>query len=97
MLCIGGIPFEDDRRSYLNNGGNILVGTMGRLLEFIDKRLIKISELRMLILDEGDKLFESRNKNFMIFLDNTLKYVNQSGCQVHFLIYSATFSNKLLK
>lgn len=57
MMCIGGIPFEDDRRSYLSNGGNVLVGTMGRMLEFIDKRLIKVPELHMLILDEGDKLF----------------------------------------
>lgn len=56
-MCIGGIPFEDDRRSYLSNGGNVLVGTMGRMLEFIDKRLIKVPELHMLILDEGDKLF----------------------------------------
>ena len=72
-MCIGGIPFEDDKRNYLKNGGTVIIGTMGRILQFLDKKLIKIPELQMLILDEGDKLFESKNKNFMNFLDNSLK------------------------
>jgi hypothetical protein len=32
MMCIGGIPFEDDRRSYNTNGGTVLVGTIGRII-----------------------------------------------------------------
>jgi superfamily II DNA/RNA helicase len=32
MMCIGGIPFEDDRRNYANNGGTVLIGTVGRIL-----------------------------------------------------------------
>ena len=32
MMCIGGIPFEDDRRNYNTNGGTVLVGTIGRII-----------------------------------------------------------------
>lgn len=63
-MCIGGIPFEDDKKNYNLNGGNIIVGTIGRVLELIDKKLIKINELQMFVLDEGDKLFENKNKRF---------------------------------
>ena len=35
QMCIGGIPFEDDKRNYNVNGGTVIVGTMGRVMEFI--------------------------------------------------------------
>lgn len=31
-MCIGGIPFEDDKRNYFSNGGTVIVGTVGRIL-----------------------------------------------------------------
>lgn len=72
LMTIGGIPFEDDRKKYLQEGGNIIIGTIGRVLEFVDKRLIKLNELRMLVLDEGDKLFENRNKKLSDVLAQVL-------------------------
>ena len=72
LMTIGGIPFEDDRKKYLQEGGNIIVGTIGRVLEFVDKRLIKLNELKMLVLDEGDKLFENRNKKLSDVLAQVL-------------------------
>lgn len=57
LMSIGGIPFEDDRKKYLQEGGNVVVGTIGRVLEMLEKRLIKVAELKMVVLDEGDKLF----------------------------------------
>jgi superfamily II DNA/RNA helicase len=32
LMTIGGIPFEDDRKKYLQEGGNIIIGTIGRVL-----------------------------------------------------------------
>jgi superfamily II DNA/RNA helicase len=57
LMSIGGIPFEDDRKKYLQEGGNVVVGTIGRVLEMLDKRLVRVGDLRMVVLDEGDKLF----------------------------------------
>lgn len=31
-MSIGGIPFEDDRKKYLYSGGNVVIGTIGRVL-----------------------------------------------------------------
>lgn len=31
-MSIGGIPFEDDRKKYLQEGGNVFIGTVGRTL-----------------------------------------------------------------
>jgi superfamily II DNA/RNA helicase len=35
LMSIGGIPFEDDRKKYLTEGGNVVVGTIGRVLEMV--------------------------------------------------------------
>ena len=73
MMCIGGIPFEDDRRNYNMNGGTVVVGTIGRIIQFFQKKLILINQLEMLILDEGDKLFENKNKKFNEIVQNVMK------------------------
>jgi ATP-dependent RNA helicase DeaD len=71
-MSIGGIPFEDDRKKYLQSGGNVVVGTIGRILEFTDKKLIKINELKMIVLDEGDKIFECKNRRFTEMLEQIM-------------------------
>jgi hypothetical protein len=35
MLAIGGIPFEDDKRNFLQYGGNLIIGTIGRVMELM--------------------------------------------------------------
>lgn len=74
-----------------------MVGTIGRVLEFIDKKLIKISELRMLVLDEGDKLFECRNKRFNDVLTQIMSIKEGNTYKVEFLLFSATYTDKLLE
>lgn len=51
LMSIGGIPFEDDRKKYLQEGGNVVVGTIGRVLELVEKKLVRVGDLRMLVLD----------------------------------------------
>lgn len=43
MLSIGGIPFEDDKKNFIVNGGHIVVGTIGRIIEIVDKNVVKSS------------------------------------------------------
>jgi superfamily II DNA/RNA helicase len=66
-------------------------------LEFIDKKLIKLNELKMLILDEGDKLFENRNKKLTDFLAQVLTQKEEDHFKTIFLVFSATYTAKLLK
>lgn len=51
----------------------------------------------MVVLDEGDKLFENKNVKLSTFLENCLKFKKQMEQQIVILVYSATFSLKLVK
>jgi len=44
--------------SVLQKGCHILVATPGRLLDFVNKGRITFSSLRILILDEGDRMLD---------------------------------------
>ena len=63
-MCIGGIPFEDDRRNYQVNGGNVIIGTIGRVVQLIHKKVIAVDQIWMLVLDEGDKLLQNKDDRF---------------------------------
>ena len=96
-ICMGGIPFEDDRKNFTMNGGTVVVGTIGRVLEFIDKSLIKVGNLSMLILDEGDKLFENKNKKFQEIVSQIVERTVEEKFYTKMLVYSATFTEKLVR
>lgn len=51
----------------------------------------------MLVLDEGDKLFECRNKRFSDTLTQIMSIKERNSYKVEFLLYSATYTDKLLE
>lgn len=51
----------------------------------------------MLILDEGDKLFENRNKKLSDVLAQVLTQKEEDHFKTIFLLYSATYTAKLLR
>ena len=57
MMCIGGIPFEDDKKKYIEHGAHIIVGTVGRVYEMLTKNVINFNKLMTLTMDEGDKIW----------------------------------------
>lgn len=54
---MGGLSIEDDKRRL--NECHIAVGAPGRIKHLIDKKLLKVSTIRLLVLDEADKLMET--------------------------------------
>jgi len=56
-LCVGGIDLRENRKTL--QGAHILVGTLGRLQHLIEKRLVDISRLKNVTLDEADQLCEA--------------------------------------
>ncbi|EFA83174.1 putative RNA helicase [Heterostelium album PN500] len=61
ILLIGGTPIYDDIQRFNREGGNIIVGTPGRIDEFmsrIDKDQLKVKQFEVLILDEADRLLD---------------------------------------
>ena len=42
----------------LAEGCNILVATLGRLLDFVDRGIVSLRKVKVLVLDEADKLLD---------------------------------------
>ncbi|KAK7206542.1 ATP-dependent rRNA helicase SPB4 [Myxozyma melibiosi] len=59
QLLIGGASnVNADVETFLDNNSHIVVGTPGRLLEFIKSPKVQVSNLEVLVLDEADRLLE---------------------------------------
>lgn len=55
-LLIGGMPYRKQQR-ILQENGNIVVGTPGRILDFIYRGDLDLSALKYFVLDEADEMF----------------------------------------
>lgn len=53
----GGAPI-DKQIQQLKKGGQIVVGTPGRMRDLIERKVLKISKIRWLVLDEADEMLQ---------------------------------------
>jgi len=53
----GGVGYEE-QRTLLKRGVDILIGTPGRLLDLEEKGLLRLRDVRILVIDEADRLFD---------------------------------------
>jgi superfamily II DNA/RNA helicase len=94
-LCIktliGGLPVHDDIISIRDSIPHLIVGTPGRVIDLIKRRIIDTSLIKILILDEADELlsFEFRTNIKEIF-----QYLNE---KIQVAIFSATLPNDIIK
>jgi ATP-dependent RNA helicase RhlE len=73
----------------LQQGCDVLVATPGRLLELIMKKLINVSALQTLVLDEADRMLDM---GFIIDIQRILKNLPQTR---QTLFFSATFNDDI--
>ncbi len=57
VAIYGGVPYGPQERA-LARGAQIVVGTPGRLLDHIERGTLKLDGVRIVILDEGDRLLD---------------------------------------
>ncbi|EPY26127.1 ATP-dependent RNA helicase DDX55/SPB4 [Angomonas deanei] len=90
---IGGRSIENDTSDFIKKGGNVIVGTPGRLFElFVSSKytsLFNFSGLELLILDEADKLLEFGFKTKLDALLKRLPKQRRTG------LFSATQTKEL--
>ncbi|KAF8371476.1 hypothetical protein PRIPAC_77905 [Pristionchus pacificus] len=53
-----GSPFEHQKSVEMLKGVSILVGTAGRVMQFVDKGLVSLEQIKFLVLDEADKMLD---------------------------------------
>jgi ATP-dependent RNA helicase RhlE len=56
-LVVGGLP-EGRQLEAIRRGARLVVATPGRLEDYLDRRLISLSGVKMLVLDEADRMLD---------------------------------------
>lgn len=87
-LNIGGLPMEDDKKNYHESGFHIVVGTVGRVYELVSKKIVGLGSVNIVVMDEGDKLFEQNDTI------RRMKAILKEVTDAQYLVYSATFSDR---
>jgi ATP-independent RNA helicase DbpA len=86
-LC-GGVPFGPQLGS-LEHGVHIVVGTPGRLQEHLRKRSLRLSNLKVLVLDEADRMLD------MGFEEAVKDVISYAPNHRQTLLFSATYSDQI--
>jgi ATP-dependent RNA helicase DeaD len=86
----GGQSYEIQIRQ-LKRGMDIVVGTPGRLLDLINKKILDLSEVRFLVLDEADEMLE------MGFIEDVETIMAQIPPERQIALFSATMPDAIRK
>ena len=82
-LVHGGVGYGKQREE-LKRGIDILVATPGRLLDLLEQRAMSLKEIRILVLDEVDRMLD------MGFLPDVRRIVEKISTKRQTLLFSAT-------
>ena len=69
----------------------VVVGTPGRLLDHMQRKTIDLSKVKILVLDEADRMLD------MGFIDDVIMIVKQCPRKRQTLLYSATISDDIFE
>ncbi|GLI69277.1 hypothetical protein VaNZ11_013853 [Volvox africanus] len=94
-LFVGGIDIAPQIR-LLRDGVDIVVGTPGRVLDFVESGKIPSEEVRFYVLDEADRLIAD-NPDVIIKIYNRLPKAGTGVNRLQVLLFSATLHNPEVK
>ena len=86
-LC-GGAPISPQFAS-LDHQPHIVVGTPGRILKHLQKGTLKLDSLKILVLDEADRMLD------MGFHDDIMRIIDKTPAQRQTLLFSATYPDEI--
>src|SRR5688572_71188 len=84
MTIYGGVGANRQIKA-LKDGVDILVATPGRLLDLVQQRYVKLHKIEVLVLDEGDRMFD------MGFLPDVRRIIKAVPVERQTMLFSATF------
>ncbi|KAG7190620.1 hypothetical protein KM043_006706 [Ampulex compressa] len=87
-LAIGGVPVSESLE-VINKGVHIMVATPGRLMDMLDKKMVKLSVCRYLCMDEADRMID------MGFEEDVRTIFSFFRGQRQTLLFSATMPKKI--
>lgn len=86
IVITGGVPFHRHKHK-LNSNIDIIIGTPGRILDYINRKKINFSNLDFFVLDEADRMLD------MGFSKDVLKIIDSIPKDTQALLFSATINN----
>ncbi|MEX2561707.1 MAG: DEAD/DEAH box helicase [Nitriliruptoraceae bacterium] len=91
IAVYGGVGY-DDQIAALEKGAHVVVGTPGRLLDLLDRRVLDLSQVTQLVLDEADEMLD------MGFLPDVERLVEACPTEGrHTMLFSATMPTAIVK
>ncbi|MCE2518085.1 MAG: DEAD/DEAH box helicase, partial [Alphaproteobacteria bacterium] len=89
-LLIGGISFNEQDQA-LNKGVDVLIATPGRLLDHIERVKVMLTDVKILVIDEADRMLDMGFIPDIERITNMLPKIRQT------LFYSATLDESMHK
>lgn len=90
VLLVGGNNSDDDKEKLRKVNPNIVIGTIGKIVDYVKLGLIKLNDLKTVVIDEADMIFSEREDDGFISLMNVLKTKQM-------LLFSATINLEIKK
>ncbi len=92
MSVYGGVDYERQRKQ-LSRGADVLIGTPGRLIDYLKQKVYHLKRTRFLVIDEADRMFDMgfiRDLRFL--LRRMLPYNRRQS-----LLFSATLTTRVME
>lgn len=89
-VIFGGVP-QRSQTDRLRAGVDILIATPGRLLDLMDQKFVKLQNLKMLVLDEADRMLD------MGFIHDVKKVISRIPAKRQTIFFSATMPPEISK
>jgi len=85
---LGGTTAEQAKRGIAGQF-EVLVATPGRLLQFVEKKILSLGDVRMLVLDEADQMLDQG------FLTDAIRIVSSCPRERQLALFSATVNSQV--
>ncbi len=89
-VFIGGTALNKDRQN-LEDGAHVVVGTPGRVQDMLNKNWLKLSSLKIFILDEADEML---SHGFLPSMKKVISYIPPE-CRIS--LFSATMPKEIVQ
>ena len=91
-LAFGGVDYEK-QRYHLEQGVDVLIGTPGRIIDFVKQHVIDLRSVQVLVLDEADRMFDL---GFIADIRYILRRLPPPDQRLN-MLFSATLSQRVLE
>jgi ATP-dependent RNA helicase RhlB len=92
LPVFGGIDYLKQREE-IGRGVDVMIGTPGRLIDYLKQKVYNLKRIQFLVIDEADRLFDMGFISDLRFLLRRMSPYNKRQS----MLFSATLSNRVLE